>query len=43
MAMQGMMTSNAHTYNWSDYKVAEWAYNTADAMLTARSSQEDAQ
>ena len=35
-AMQSMLVHDAHAKNWSDAKVAEWAYNMADAMIEAR-------
>lgn len=35
-AMQSMLVHDAHAENWPDAKVAEWAYNMADAMIEAR-------
>ena len=35
-AMAAMMTHDAHKHDWSDAKVAGWAYATADAMMNFR-------
>lgn len=35
-AMQAMMTQDAAAQNWTDVKVAQWSYATADAMLAER-------
>lgn len=41
-AMSAMLVQDANAHNWSNEKVAEWAYDTADAMLAARSGKEGA-
>ena len=35
-AMAAMMSQPESAHDWTDEKVAEWAYNAADAMLIRR-------